>query len=152
MLLYYLQALTRKEEDEVGQHREHSQWHSNMSVPMSKSLPKWERYTWGERGDQALTATMLRLGHTIAKVLGTSSLRAGSGVSVTHCDALSQGTGVNCWEYQMRRVNDEPKEISVLLLNPLITWATPWEQKTLMLSSFSSRWLIILYIFIYFSV
>lgn len=65
---------------------------------------------------------MLRLGHTTAKVLGTSSFRAGSSVSVTHCDALSQGTGVNCWECQIRRVNDELKEISVLLLNPLITW------------------------------
>lgn len=46
----------------------------------------------------------------------------------------------------MRRVNDELKEISVLQLNPLITWVTLWEQKTLMLSSFSSRRLILLYI------
>jgi len=48
-------------------------------------------------------------------------------VSVTRCEALSQGTGVNCWECQMRRANDEFREISVLLLNHLITWVTLWE-------------------------
>lgn len=40
LLQYQLQALTRKEEGDVGQHREHSRWHSNMSIPMSKSLSK----------------------------------------------------------------------------------------------------------------
>lgn len=140
--------------------QQHEHAHEQTTAPMGKAgmgeregqhrEQSWRLTT--EPGPQALTSTMLRLGHTTAKVLGTSSFRAGSGVSVTHCDALSRGMGVNCWECHMRRVNDELKGISVLLLNPLITWVALWEWKILMLSSFSSRRLVLLYIFIYFSV
>lgn len=105
-----------------------------------------------EPGSQALTAAVLRLGHTTAKVLGTSSFRAGSGVSVTRCEALSQGTGVNCWECQMRRVNDELKEISVLLLNPLITWVITVGVKNSNAIIIFFQVVNSLYIFMYFSV
>lgn len=67
----------------------------------------------------ALTATMM--GTLLPEPLAEAALGL-VGLSLCHPRWGSvSGQGVNCWECQMRRANDELKEMSVLLLNNLVT-------------------------------